>query len=137
MNKKFLVLVLIFLCFFIAFSVMAEGVNMKEGLWQITVTMEIPGMSIQMPSHTFTHCLTKTYYIPLEEEPNKDCKIIKHDIIGDTVTWIVKCKTPEGSVISKGKVTYKGTTFDGVVKLEQEGMKITQKMKGKLIGKCK
>ncbi|MBO8143524.1 MAG: DUF3617 family protein [Thermodesulfobacterium sp.] len=116
---------------------MAEGLNMKEGLWQITVTMEIPGMSIQMPPHTFTHCLTKTDYIPLKEKPNKDCKIIKHDIVGDTVTWIVKCKTPEGSVISKGKVTYKGTTFDGVVKIEQEGMKITQKMKGKLIGKCK
>ncbi|MCD6548103.1 MAG: DUF3617 family protein [Thermodesulfobacterium sp.] len=137
MNKKFLVLVLMFFCFFVTFNVMAEGLNMKEGLWQITVTMEIPGMSIQMPPHTFTHCLTKTDYIPLEEEPNKDCKIIKHDIVGDTVTWIVKCKTPEGSVISKGKVTYKGTTFDGVVKIEQEGMKITQKMKGKLIGKCK
>ena len=137
MNKKALILMVVLFFLLNVSYIVAENLNMKEGLWKITVTMKIPEMTMQMPAHTFTHCLTKTDYIPLKEEPNEDCKIIKHDVVDNTVIWVIKCRAPEGDVINSGKVTYNGNTFNGIIKIEQEGMKITQKIKGKWIGKCK
>lgn len=111
--------------------------NMKEGLWEITMTMDIPGMPMKMPPQTYTHCITKKDMVPQKEEPNQECKVIKHDVKGDTVTWVVECKTPEGEAVSNGKVTYKGITFEGVVKTKHAGMEMTQNLKGKWIGQCK
>lgn len=49
----------------------------------------------------------------------------------ETVTWTVECKTPEGIAGSDGEVTYKGTTFDGGIKLKHAGIGMTQNIKGK------
>ncbi len=63
--------------------------------------------------------------------------MIKHDTKGDTVTWVMECKTPEGIAVNNGMVTYKGNFFDGVVKVKHAGMEVTQNLKGKWIGQCK
>ncbi|MEW6570287.1 MAG: DUF3617 family protein [Nitrospirota bacterium] len=112
-------------------------VNMKEGLWEITMSMEMPGMPMKMPPQTHTQCLTKKDMVPQKEEPNQECKMIKHDIKGDTVAWVIECKTREGTAVSNGKVTYKGNAFEGVVKVKHAGMEMTQNLKGKWIGQCK
>ncbi|MEW6418041.1 MAG: DUF3617 family protein [Nitrospirota bacterium] len=135
-NKKIcLVLLLAFLFLFLSNHSMAQ--NMKEGLWEITMTMEMPGMPMKMPPQTYTHCLTKKDMVPQKEEPNQECKMIKHDVKGDTITWVIECKTREGTAVSNGRVTYKGTTFEGVIRVKHAGMEITQSLKGKWIGQCK
>lgn len=114
------------------------GLNMKEGKWEITITMQATGkMPIQMPPQTFTQCITKEDAVPQKVETSQDCKITKKEVKGDTVSWVVECKTPQGPVTSEGTVTYKGTTFDGVIKMKDRGMEITQTMNGKWIGECK
>ena len=118
-------------------SNIAEAQNMKEGLWQITMTIEMPGMPMQMPPQTYTHCLTKKDMVPQKEEPNQECRMVKRDIEGDTVTWVMECKTSEGTAVFNGKVTYKGDSFEGIIKMKQSGMEITQNLKGKWIGECK
>lgn len=111
---------------------------MKEGKWEISIKIETTGkMPFQMPPQTFTQCITKDKAIPQKVEPNQNCKITKSNISGDTVSWTVECKTPEGPVISEGTVTYKGDRFNGVVKMKHFGMDITQYMNGKWIGECK
>lgn len=111
--------------------------NMKEGLWEITMSMEMTEMPMKMPPQTYTHCTTKKDMVPQKEEPGQECKTFKHDVKGDTVTWVVECKTEEGTALSNGRVTYKGETFEGVIKMKHAGMEITQNLKGKWIGKCK
>jgi hypothetical protein len=106
---------------------------MKEGLWQITMTMEIPGMPMKMPPRTWTQCVTKKDCVPQEE---KDCKVIKSEFKDDFFTWVIECKTREGTTPGQGRTVYKGDTFEGVIKVKQEGMEITQNLKGKWIGKC-
>ncbi|MCW3135177.1 MAG: DUF3617 domain-containing protein [Methanophagales archaeon] len=118
-------------------SNIAEAQNMKEGLWQITMTIEMPGMPMQMPPQTYTHCLTKKDMVPQKEEPNQECRMVKRDIEGDTVIWVMECKTSEGTAVFNGKVTYKGDSFEGIIKMKQSGMEITQNLKGKWIGECK
>ncbi|AMM41995.1 conserved hypothetical protein, secreted [Candidatus Desulfofervidus auxilii] len=118
-------------------SNIAQAQNMKEGLWQITMTIEMPGMPMQMPPQTYTHCLTKKDMVPQKEEPNQECRMVKRDIEGDTVTWVMECKTSEGTAVFNGKVTYKGNSFEGIIKMKQSGMEMTQNLKGKWIGECK
>ena len=136
MIKKSCILLIVVSMFLFSGIAFAEDPNMKEGLWEITMTMEMPGMPVQMPPQTHTQCITKKNMVPQKEDPNQECKMIKHDIKGDTVTWVVECETPEGKALMNGRVTYKGNTFDGTVKITQAGMDMTQKMKGKWIGEC-
>jgi len=133
-KKVFFVLVLASLFLFLNDEI-SIAQNMKEGLWEITMTMEMPGMPMKMPPRTWTQCLTKKNCVPQEED--KNCKVIKSEVKGDVFTWVVECKTREGTTTANGRTVYKGDTFEGVVKVKQGGMEITQNLKGKWIGKCK
>ncbi len=134
-KKSCILLIVVSLVLFSGIAI-AGGPNMKEGLWEITMQMDIPVMPMKMPPQTYTHCLTKKDMVPQKEEPNQECKIIKHDVKGDTVTWVIECKTPEGTAVSNGRVTYRGTNFEGVIKVKHAGMEITQQIKGRWIGQC-
>jgi hypothetical protein len=114
------------------------GPNMKEGLWEVTVTMDIPGVSMQMPPQKHTQCLTKDNMVPQRGpvEACQECEIIKTEIKGDTVSWVVECKEPEGTVRGNGEVTYRGDTFDGVMEIRQGNTVMKQKLSGRWIGKC-
>ncbi len=46
-------------------------------------------------------------------------------------------QTSEGLVMSEGTVTYKGTTFDGVIKMKHLGTEIIQNMNRRWVGECK
>ena len=109
--------------------------NMDDGLWEITSTVNMPGM----PAKSFTHttCLTKEKAVPQTTESGCTIKDVKTQ--GNTISWTVVCK--EGMSTSTGKVTYAGTTMDGVVEttVKTGGQTMTMKstMNGKRIGACK
>jgi hypothetical protein len=110
--------------FFATFSFAAP--NMEDGLWEITSTMEMPGM----PAKSFTHssCLTKEKAVP--QTSQSDCTIKDVKNLGNTITWTVVCR--EGATMSKG--------MDGVIETTVKsngGKTMTMKMKGKRIGPCK
>jgi len=115
--------------FFSTFSFAAP--NMEDGLWEITTTMDMPGMAAKSLTHN--SCLTKEKAVP--QTSQSDCTIKDLKNLGDTITWTVVCR--EGATISKGKVTYAGTTMDGVIETTTSGKTMTMKMKGKRIGPCK
>ena len=113
------------------------GVNMQEGKWEITTTFEMQGMPAgMMKPQTFTTCLSQKDYVPKDEGQSKDCSMKDVRVEGSTVTWAVVCKDSSG----KGRVTYAGSTFDGVVDttMKESGKDMTAKMtmKGKHIGPC-
>ena len=109
--------------------------NMDDGLWEITTTVNMPSM----PAKSFTHttCLTKEKAIPQTAQSGCTVKDVKTQ--GNAVSWTVVCK--EGMSTSTGKVTYAGTTMDGVVettvKTDGQTMMMKSTMKGKRIGACK
>lgn len=125
-------------CFFLLSisSAVAGESKFQEGKWQITISIDMPGMPFKLPTQTFTQCLTKKNYIPQQEEPNQHCKTLKFNAKGDTATWVVECKDKEGVSIISGRAVYKGNTLEGVVKVKTAEEEITQKLKGKWIGKC-
>jgi hypothetical protein len=135
MSKKIFILVFVTFIFLVSCSAQ-KGPNMKEGLWEITVRMEAPGMPVQMPPQTFTQCMNPKEAVPQPGESAQECKIVKQDIKGDTVSWVVECKTNEGTAVSDGKITYNGGTFEGIIQMTQGNMKATQRLSGRWVGKC-
>lgn len=106
--------------------------NMEDGLWEITTTVDMPGM----PSRSFTNtsCLTKEKAVPQTTESSCTLKDVKTE--GNTISWTVVCK----EATSKGKVTYARTTMEGTIEttVKSDGQTMTMKsmMKGKRIGPC-
>ncbi len=130
MKKWGCIIATLLFLFFASLSFAAP--NMEDGLWEITTTIDMPGM----PSKSFTHssCLTKEKAVPQTTESSCTLKDVKTQ--GNTVTWTLVCK----EATSKGKVTYGRTTMDGIfettVKSDGQTMTIKNIMKGKRIGPC-
>lgn len=136
MMSKQLVNSIVVSAFMLLSSPVMAGPNMKEGKWQVSSKMEMVGMPMQIPSQTYTYCLTKKDMVPRQENPDQSCKMIKTSVNDSSVSWQMECSTPQGPSNIDGKITYKGDTFDGVIKVRQAGMVMTQRMNGKWIGKC-
>ena len=111
--------------------------NMQEGLWEITIKMEMPGMPVSMPPMTHTQCITNEDMVPRGSQQSEECKITKTKVDGDTVTWTMECDSPEGKARTTGKITYSGDTFKGTIKMTTQGMKTIQHLSGRRIGNCK
>jgi len=121
------------------------GVNMHEGLWEITTKMEMQGMPMpmQMPARKHTQCLTKMNMmktmVPKEQDKEEECKITDTKISGNTVTWVMKCSGEDAMEVT-GKTTYHGDTFEGTITMiskdPEEGKMITH-ISGRRIGECK
>ena len=124
--------------FFIFVSVSFAGSLFKEGLWEITSKMEIPGMPVPMPPIKYKQCMTNENPVPNQSQPGQECRMKNVKTKGNTVSWEMVCDSQQGEVKSSGKITYKGDRFNGVVMMdmpEQGQMKMT--MTGRRIGKCK
>ena len=118
-------------------GVLADAPNMKDGLWEMTIKMEMAGMPMEMPEMKHTQCITKDNAVPDTSQPDQKCEMISNKVSGDTVTWEMECDTPQGPAHSKGTITYHGDTFDGTVNMTMGQMVMTQKMSGRRIGDCK
>lgn len=124
-------------------TVAFADVNMDDGMWEITMKMEMPGMPMEMPPITSTQCLTKKDNVPQQQGKGVDCKMISHKIEGNTVSWVITCRMKEGGTAeSTGTITYSGKSFKGTMKTVMnepgaEKMEVTQHMSGKRIGDCK
>ena len=135
MSKQFGLLVLVVFSVFMSTNILATPA-MSEGKWEITAKMEMPGMPMQMPAHTFTHCVTAEDMAPHDERPGQECKTIKSNVNGNTVTWQMECKSPQGTTMMDGRATYTGDTMNGEIKMQQDGMDMTQRMNGRRLGQC-
>lgn len=115
--------------------------NMKDGLWEITTKAEMKGMPGSIPPSVIKQCLTKKESVPQDKNPKSNCKMVDQKVSGNTVNWTMVCKEKESTVESKGKITYKGDTFDGITRttITAKGagtQEITTKMSGKRLGPC-
>ncbi len=119
--------------------------NMKEGLWEITVKMEVPGMPANVPPQAVKQCITqKDLQDPRKTMPGGDpkdnrCQVTDHKIQGNTATWKMACKGPE-EMSGSGTMTYGGTSYTGTntMTMKQGGQVRTMNMQysGKHIGPC-
>ncbi|MBN2401894.1 MAG: DUF3617 family protein [Spirochaetes bacterium] len=139
--KKFAITIMA--VFFFMAVLFAASIKMREGKWEVTMTMNIPGMPMAMPPVTHTQCITKK---DLEDNKktlpsagkSEDCEIKNYRVKDNTVTWETVCKD---GTRGSGQIIYKGDSYTGTMKLEtvdRKGQKstINYKIKGQRKGDC-
>ena len=106
------------------------GIDMKEGDWEISsvASMTMEGMSMPSMASKSTYCLTREDPVPRSER-DKDCRIVKQKVVGNTVSWRMECKKGEG----EGEISYRGTTYDGFIKMKmvEEGQTMTMNVQAR------
>ena len=129
--------------------------KMKEGLYEVTVNMEMSGVQgmpqgMKMPGTTVQHCITKK---DIEEgnqkmlggggprgEMPKDCEMKDFKISGDTASYKMVC-TGENKMEIDSTMTFTGTGYKAVqkMKMNQGGqvMNMNSNIESKFIGACK
>jgi hypothetical protein len=116
----------------------AEGKSpMKPGKWQITITMDMPGMPMKMPPMTFTNCITKEQAEnpqPPKAKQNDDCKVSDYKMDGNVVTWSMKCE--KQNMTGEGKITFSSDSYEGESHMKMGEMEMSQKYAGKYLGEC-
>ncbi len=124
------------------FSLGAQAdLNMQPGMWETTITMNMPGMPMVPPPTTQRYCITQEDLVPRDPKSAKDCQRLDHKIEGNTVTWNAECKQDGRVTVGSGRITYAGDTYEGSMEMEMRngpggGMKMTQTMQGHRIGDC-
>lgn len=121
----------------------------RDGNWQVTVEMEMPGMPGKLPPTTITQCLTKadvadpTKAMPPPTQgrggmPN-DCKVTDYKTEGNKVSWSMACTGPT-PMTGNTEFIYTGDTYIGTMKMTMDRggqpMAMTMKYEGKRLGDC-
>jgi hypothetical protein len=125
----------------------SAGPNMKPGLWEQTVKMEMPGMPQAMPEQKSQRCVTpKDLEDPRRVGPGADprtagqCEVSNFRMQGNTATWDMACKG-EQQMKGSGSMTYQGDRYSGVnrMTMNQGGQTMTMTMNysGRYLGDCK
>ena len=120
--------------------------NMKEGLWEVTVKMDMPGMPGNMPAQTTQRCITaKDMEDPRKVGPANDrgsdtCEVTNYKMQGNTASWNMSCKGPE-QMTGSGTIKYEGDRYSGVnrmsMKQGNDTMQMTMNYSGRYLGACK
>lgn len=116
-----------------------DDYDINEGLWEMTVEVEIEGMPMTMAPITNTQCINKDTLVPKSDQFGQNCEITNQNTEGNTLTYDIECSGPGGSIKGHGEVTYTGDTMTGTMetKMPNQGdMKMITKMSGKRIGPC-
>ena len=99
----------------------------RDGNWEITMKMEMPGMPMAMPPITTTKCVTQAEVDdPMKAMPSgqgndtSKCKMTDYKTEGHKSTWAMKCEG-KPAMSGTGEITYAGNTYTGAMKLDSEG----------------
>jgi len=125
----------LFLAAALAGGARAGDFTFKEGLWEITVTLQMPGMSL--PPQKFTHCLTHTQAVPHKPEDAEDCKFTKQEARGNRMIWALECHLEGRPAYLEGEVEYQGERLTGRVRIRDESEEMTQHLSGRWLGECR
>lgn len=118
-------------------SLAADG--MRDGLWEITTKMEMPGMPMKMKPTVMKHCYTQADVADRKKviaSRDKNCTVTEMKNTGNKVSWAMKC-TGQNAGTMKGETVFSGDSYTSVMHMNAQGQKMTMNVKGKRLGNCK
>ena len=126
----------------LSLSALAQ-VHRRDGKWEVTIEMEMPGMPMKMPAMTSTQCVTPEEAAdPQKAAPpqgrgrgNQDCKISDYKTDGNKVSWSMKCEGPQ-AMSGTGEFVYAADAYTGTMKMDSGGRAMMMKYSGKRLGDC-
>ena len=141
-KRKFTLLSLIVVTFgILAPAAVAAEPVVRPGKWEISFSLDIPGLPMKMKPITMTQCLSEedasdpNKSFPSSGPKDQNCKVTDHKVEGNKVTWTAKC-TGKTESITSGEMTIEGDSYEGVVTTSTGGQEAATKIKGKRLGDC-
>lgn len=114
----------------------------QDGRWEVKMEMSMPGMPANMPPITTTQCITPEEAAdPQKAMPQggrggqNDCKVSDHKVVGNKVTWTMKCEGAQ-PMTGTGEFVYAGDSYTGTMKMDSGGGTMAIKYTGKRLGDC-
>jgi hypothetical protein len=129
----------------VAAAAPAQQPNIKDGLWEVTTTVDMGGGPGARPPQTMQHCVTPQDVkdpagIGRGMDKSGQCQVTDHKVTGNTASWKLTCKG-EGAMSGTGTATYGGTTYTMTSKTTMthggQTMNMTVTQSGKYLGPCK
>lgn len=111
--------------------------TMRDGYWELTTTMEMPGMPMKMPATQVKHCYTKEDVKDQKKtiSTNKDCTVTELNQSGNKVTWKMKC-TGQSAGDSSGVTVFNGDSYESTMKMQFQGQTMDMNVKARRLGNC-
>ena len=125
----------------LATAVMAEGVAVDPGKWEMTMTMEM-SMLPAPQTRTSTECIEQNELGPDDFNMDEDspCDFNDVEIDGNTVSWAISCPGPAGEMTGNWLFTSHGDSITGegsmTADMAGQSMEFTMNWNGKRIGDC-
>lgn len=118
-----------------AISLAANG--MRDGLWEISSQVEMPGMPMKIPPRVMKHCYSKEDVKDQKTVISKDknCSVTDLKTSGNKVTWTMKCTGPNAATMT-GETVFGSDSYASVMHMKTEGQNMTTKVKGTRLGAC-
>jgi hypothetical protein len=138
MNSRRVVIAAVLMVLLGAAGAAAEP-DFREGLWEITAEVSMPGMPMRMPPSTRTQCLTKEDMVPAAPSGDQQCTVRNVKVQGNTVSYDLSCSAPGNEMQGHGEVTYAGETLQGKMQMRmptQGNLPMTSTYKGRRLGPC-
>jgi hypothetical protein len=134
-------------------SMMAQTGPRRDGNWEVTMEMDMPGMpqGMSMPPIKTTQCITpQEANDPSKAVPQRpagrggaanpnDCKVSDYKVEGNKVSWSMKCEGAQ-PMSGTGEFVYGADSYTGTMKMDMarggQPMAVTMKYTGKRLGDC-
>jgi len=111
----------------------ARAANGSE--WEMTTTMEIPGMPFAMPPTIRRQCL-QDQAVPFRDNEDQNCRVVNKEKSGDTMNWKLVCDGPDGRSEMTGVTKYTGDTMDTKIQVKGGQGEMSIHTTGKKLGPC-
>ena len=114
---------------------------MREGNWEVTMKMSMPGMNMEMPPTKAVQCVTaKQIEDPQSAIPQgpggSDCKVEDYKFDGRKASYTMVCTKPAPTK-AVGEMTYSGTdAYTGTLQMDIQGQKMSIAYDAKRLGDC-
>lgn len=107
--------------------------------WEITSSMEMPGMPFSMPATTQKVCIPKGgENDPGKTSGDKDCKMTDVKTVGNKTTWKARCNKDGEVMTGTGEQTTSANSYQGKVKFsgksDGQDMNMNMAYSGKRVG---
>jgi hypothetical protein len=120
----------------------ADPVNIKPGLWETQVQVEMQGLASGVPPQSFQNCVkpedvSDPQKAMAMQEQRSHCSFSDQRYVGNQYSYTMTCGQ---AMTAKGQVHFMGDRFEGhVVSTMQAagGMTMNSTIRGRRLGDCK
>jgi hypothetical protein len=126
------------LCILVVPAMSHAADSIRDGLWEISSQVEMPGMPMKIPPTVMKHCYGKDEVKDQKKviARDKNCSITDMKTSGNKVSWTMKC-TGKNAVTMTGETVFGSDSYTSVMHMKTEGHNMTTKVKGKRLGDCR